>query len=348
MEKYIQLDPDAERAAIKEIEQLATKGYKEPISHFIAGDMNDYDADAARVFIEIRSSTDKSDKPIRCVQEFKLVPSINKDTKQKFDVTKYGLKILDAVPVLPGDPDEKLIHIISDPLFKNESYKMAFEYISPQKTGEVAHTDVIGPLTITELRHYLQDKTDFVIDSRPIAGKLNAMIQACIENGYARFSEEIGPEGFFWYNGEIVSSHLNLHPITRESVKAAIDVLLDIQTRFYGSDRDKQRLAHYLKLFAVAPFEYVRKQLEWSKQFGWTHRGELTGNTRVGKSEIGRLSCYIWRLDPKTHVLPKRSIDSEARVSYTLAQTTMTLTIQEPDFLFGDVRKKKETSERTD
>lgn len=345
VEKYIPLDQDAERAAIKEIEQLATKSYKEPIRHLIAGDMDDYDADAARVFIEIRSTNDKSDKPIRCVQEFKLVPSINKDTKQKFDVPKYGLKILDAVPVLPGDPDGKLIHIIYDPLFKNESYKMAFEYISPE-TGNVAQTDVIGPVSITELRHYLQDKTGFVIDSRPIAGKLNAMIQACIENGYARFSEEIGPEGFFWYNGKILSSHLDLHPITRESVKAAIDVLLDMQKKHYGSDRDKQRLAHYLKLFSVGPFEYVRKQRSYHKQSGWTTRGELTGDTRTGKSEYGRLACYLWRLDPNTHVLPKRDIDSEARIIYSLGQTTMTLTFQEPDFVSGDNRRKKESSEK--
>ena len=42
----------------------------------------------------------------------------------------------------------------------------------------------------------------------------------------------------------------------------------------------KQRLAHYLKLFSVGAFEYVRKQLGWSKRSGWTSRGELTGDTQ--------------------------------------------------------------------
>ena len=50
--------------------------------------------------------------------------------------------------------------------------------------------------------------------------------------------------------------------------------------------------------------------------------------------------------NPDDHVLPKRSIDSEARVTYSLAQTTMTLTFQEPDFLSGDNRRKKDTSDK--
>jgi hypothetical protein len=342
--KYIPPDPLEEMAARKQIELLASEDYEEPLRHLIAGDMDD--TDETRVFIEIRRTKDKSDRPIRCVQEFRLIPAVNKETKQKFDVEKYGQIILNAIPVLPGDLDDKRIHVIYDPLFKVKRYKMAFESLSPD-TRNVTQTDIIGPVMITELRNYLKDETDFVIDSRPIIGKLNAMIQACIENGYARYSEEIGPEGFFWHNDKIVSSHLNLNrSVTKESVRAAIDVLLKMQKEFYTSDRDKQRLGHYLKLFAVGPFEYVRKQLGWSKQFGWTPRGELTGDTRVGKSEFGRLSCYIWRLDTDTHVLPKRSIDSEARVSYSLAQTTMTLTFQEPDFLFGDNRRRKETSDK--
>src|SRR5918996_1584356 len=308
--RYLPPDPEAEKAALREIELLAGEDYEEPIRHLVVGDIDN--KNEPRIFIEIRRSKDRSGKPIRCVQEFKLIPSMNKETKQKFDVEIYGQKILDAVPVLPDDPDGRRIHVIFDPLFKVKKYKMAFEYISPD-TGFVDRTETIGPVTITELRHYLQDKTDFVIDSRPIAGKLNAMIQACIDNGYSRYSEVIGPEGFFWYNDKITSSHLNLkHPVTKEAIRAAIDVLEDMQKQFYYSDVDKQRLAHYLKLFAVGPFEYVRKQLGYHKRFGWTPRGELTGDTKATKSEKGRLACYIWRLDPDTHVLPKRDIDSEA------------------------------------
>lgn len=342
--RYIPEDPEAERAAQREMELLANPDYEEPLRHLIVGDIDN--KDEPRIFIEIRKSKDKNGKPIRCVQEFKLIPSINKETKQKFDVEVYGQKILDAVPVLPGDPDGKRIHVIYDPLFKVKKYKMTFEYIHPE-TGLVGRTEEIGPVTITELRHYLQEKTDFIVDSRPITGKLNTIIQACIENDYARYSEEIGPEGFFWYNGRIVSSKLKLRqPVIKESVRA-IDILMKMQKQFYGSGRDKRRLAHYLKLFSVGCFEYLRKQQGWSKQYGWTPRGELTGDTRGGKSEYGRLACYMWRLNPDEHVLPKRSIDSEARVTYSLAQTTMTLTFQEPDFLFGANNKhKKETSDK--
>src|SRR5919106_4274895 len=337
--RYIPEDPVAEAAAQREIELLASQDYneKEPLRHLIVGDIDN--KDEQRVFVEIRRSKDSSGKPIRCVQEFKITPRTNKETKQRYEDEDYGQKILDAIPVLPNDPEGKRIHVIYDPLFKIKRYKMAFEYIHPD-TQQVSSTEEIGPLTITELRHYLQEKTDFIVDSRPISGKLNAMIQACIENGKARYSEEIGPEGFFWYNDKIVCSHLKLKPTTQEAVRAAIDVLEDMQKQFYYSDVDKQRLARYLKLFAVGPFEYARKQLGYHKRFGWTPRGELTGDTKTTKSEKGRLACYIWRLDLDAHVLPNRNIDSEARVIYSLGQTTMTLTFQEPDFLSGNNNKK--------
>ena len=95
---------------------ITSMDYQEPLRHLIVGDIDN--KDEPRTFVEIRRSKDSNDKPIRCVQEFKLIPHMNNQTKQKFDVEVYGQKILDAVPVLPDRSEMVNRYIIYDPLFK--------------------------------------------------------------------------------------------------------------------------------------------------------------------------------------------------------------------------------------
>ena len=87
-----------------------------------------------------------------------------------------------------------------------------------------------------------------------------------------------------------------------------------MQKEFFNSDRDKRRLAHYLKLFTLGPFEYVRKQMNGVLDlYKWTPRGDLTGDPSWGKTDIWKnWLLYMERLDVSKHILPKRSIDSEA------------------------------------
>jgi len=293
-------------------------------------------------------------RQVRSLQEFKHIPEFDRATKQLMTKEVYGNVILAAVPVLSGqhedgDDNGVGIHIVYDPLFKTEKYKMAFEYVDKQQDSGIRRTEVVGPVTITGLRRYLEEKTHFVLDHRVLTDRLNAMIWACKENGLAVYSEEIEPEGFFYLNGRIVSSKLNTKKdmmVTRESTRAALDAILKMQKEFFASYRDRRRLGHYLKLFTIGPFEYVRKQMNGVIDlYKWTPRGDLTGDTRGGKTEYGKIGCYIWRLDINKHVLPKRSIDSEARVIHTLGKTTMPLTFEEPDFLSGE-RRKKDNSEK--
>ena len=115
------------------------------------------------------------------------------------------------------------IHIVYDPLFKTEKYKMAFEYVDKQQESGTRRTEVVGPVTITGLRRYLEEKTHFVLDHRVLTDRLNAMIWACKENGLAVYSEEIEPEGFFYLNGRIVNSKLNIKKdVTKEATNATI------------------------------------------------------------------------------------------------------------------------------
>ncbi|MGH9924952.1 MAG: bifunctional DNA primase/polymerase, partial [Nitrososphaeraceae archaeon] len=95
-------------------------------------------------------------RQVRRLQEFKHIPEFDRATKQWITKVVYGNVILAAVPVLSGqheDGDDGVgIHIVYDPLFKTEKYKMAFEYVDKQQDSGIRRTEVIGPVTITGLR----------------------------------------------------------------------------------------------------------------------------------------------------------------------------------------------------
>jgi Bifunctional DNA primase/polymerase, N-terminal len=266
---------------------------------------------------------------IRAVQEVVIERKKDKETGEITKEIKYKHFILNAIPVTP-------IEVIEDPLFKQTKYRMRWEYVGP--SNEIKQTpEPVGPFTKDELKRYLLEQTNWVYKQRLLDDTLTQILKGySTRKGMSKTVIEIGPEGFFLLDDKIVASKLNIkeHGSEEGNVYAqAVQVILDLQKNFFKSPRDRTRLAHYIKLFMIAPFDYVRKQKGIAQTGKWIPRGDLAGESGTGKSEFGRLACYIWRLNPDTHILPKRSIDSEARIINTLASTTMTLAFEEPDFL---------------
>jgi len=283
---------------------------------------------------DYRNPTTSAIQKIRAIETIVIARKKDKESGQISIEHQYKDIILNAAPTVP-------IEIIKDPLFGHVKYRLRFEYVSAG--GEILQTEPIGPYTKEELKDYLLKKTTWVYKNRLLEDALSQVLKGYeARKGMAKRIEEIEPEGFFYYNGKIVASKLpHLSIITTaeeqqflENNRKALQAIIDLQRKFFKSARDKARLAHYIKLFLIAPFDYVRKQMGIAQHGNnWVPRGDLCGEGGTGKTEFGRLACYMWGLNPDTHILPKRAIDSEARITNTLATSTMVLTFEEPDFL---------------
>jgi hypothetical protein len=257
--------------------------------------------------------------------------------------------LIDAVPA-------KGMEIIEDPLFGGVKYHIAWEYVD-KTTNQVKTSDFDKePLyTKEELERHLKFETTWVRKAQRIGEILGAVIDAyknrilCDDdNGESDLvihKREVGPSGFFWYDGKIWENKLNLDEpghnwdnieLIKQTAKTAVEAIEELQTKFFNGaeGRDRIRFAHYLKFHLVGPFDYVRKQLNLTARYGWVPRSDMSGLGGTGKTAYGRLGCLMYGLtDEDKYIISKRSFRSEPRLIETLGETTMPLTLEEPDFL---------------
>jgi hypothetical protein len=273
---------------------------------------------------------------IRAIQEIQIKRVKDKESGAIEIQHHYKYIILNAAPIPP-------IEIIKDPLFGHTKYRIRFEYVGPGNQV-IQMEEPVGPFTKDELKEYLLTHTCWVYKAKLLDDALNHILKGYeSRKGMSKTIIEIEPEGFFLLNDKIVASKLNLKEPTPSTAVQTIQTISDMQSKFFTNSRDRNRLAYYTKKFMVAPFDYVRKQKDLVHRHHWITRGDLCGAGGTGKTEYGRYGCYIWRLKTETHILPKRAIDSEARIANTLGSTTMPLTFEEPDFLSPRQSKKPTT-----
>jgi hypothetical protein len=152
------------RWKLKEIYRKYEENGGEPIRHLIS--------ERPKTWVELRNGQDDKGKPIRRIQEFKEVPERNPETRKMEIKPAYGNIILDAVPAYDG----KGIEIVRDPLFGSTKYRIKFEYID-ENSHDVKTTEMIGPMTIAEFRDYLEKETNFVLNRKVLADRLDAIIR---------------------------------------------------------------------------------------------------------------------------------------------------------------------------
>ena len=231
--------------------------------------------------------------------------------------------IINAIPIAP-------IEIIHDPLFGKTKYRIRWEWVGACNRIERTRPEDAEKLllTKTELRDWLLRETNFVYKHRLLDDTLTQVLKAYQRTpGMAVVKEEIEPEGFFLLNGKVVASKLNIIGETavagvseaeddddsRRKAREAVNALLELQRRFFVTDRDKARLAYYVKLLLVGPFDYVRKQLGIAQIGNWIPRGDLIGRGRNWQVRVWQTRLLHLEAKSNTHIIPKRNVDSEAR-----------------------------------
>lgn len=259
----------------------------------------------------------------------------------------YGDVLIDAVPK-PG------FEIVEDPLFGGLKYHMAWEYVN-KITNEIDSTSFEKePLrTKEEVEKYLKLETTWVRKTQRLGETVGAVIDAYkSDSNLIKYKREVGPTGFFYYDGKIWENKLNLiddekvsnqpqdwrddiELVLQSAAIRAVEVIEEVQQKFFNGaeGRDWIRFSHYLKVHTIGPFDYVRKQLAITDQFGWVPRSDMSGIGGTGKTTFGELMCLMYGLDKHEYIISKRSYRSEARLNEILGKTTMVLTLEEPDFL---------------
>lgn len=253
--------------------------------------------------------------------------------------------LIDAVPCAK-------MQIVEDPVFGGTKYRVSWEYVD-KTTNEIKHksdrADQEPLRTIEEIEKYLKSQTTWVRKTQRLREVVGSVIDAYIAKGdnLVTYIREPEPSGFFYYDGRIWENKLGLTAkddykdeelqlqVLRETGPIAAETIMDMQKRFYdgANGRDKVRFAHYTKFHLVAPFDYARKQLKIIDLWSWIPRSDMNGATRAGKTDKGEIGCKMYGLDPNVFIISKRSFRSEPRLIELIGETTMPITLEEPDFL---------------
>jgi hypothetical protein len=259
------------------------------------------------------------------------------------------IKDLDFDEVMVDAVPAKGMEIIKDPLLGGIKYRMTWEYVD-KTTNEIRQQQTgfeKEPLrSKDELEKYLKTETTWVRKTQKLSEIVGAVIDAYKNKGeeLVHYKKEVEPTGFFFYDGKIWENKLNLDvsghdwdnpELVKQTAVLAVEVMEEMQEKFFSGaqGRDVIRFSHYLSFHIVAPFDYVRKQLGITERWGWVPRSDMSGASGAGKTAYGMLGCLMYRLDKDQYIISKRSFRSEARLIEVLGQTTMPITLEEPDYL---------------
>src|SRR5690606_33169637 len=193
----------------------------------------------------------------------------------------YGDIIIKAIPTN--------VTRIKDPVSQTIRYEIEFE----TSTGD---TFKIGPL---ETEHIVveSERRGLVYKPRVAKEYFDALLNGyyCLDR--MTLKDEVTTEGFYYLDGKIVVSKLNLKEPPKEQLQKALDFLEGLRQRTKRVDA----LAHCVKWAIVAPFSFVRKQLGIISTKDWVPNTLLDGESQVGKSEgFGRVVVLgMWRKHTK-------------------------------------------------
>jgi len=176
-------------------------------------------------------------------------------------------------------------------------------------------------------------KSAMTYKPRNLHDYLGPLVRAYISEGRAFIRSEIDKEGFFWLNGQLVSSRIDIRRITREQVREAATFIDEVRSFFYRSDEDTRKLAHMITLATVAPFSFARKQNGSSAKFGWVPGADLNGRSQVGKSNGlgGHILLGLWGRNNAGYHFSYGSASTPARLVNIIGKTTFPIRIDEAD-----------------
>jgi hypothetical protein len=166
-----------------------------------------------------------------------------------------------------------------------------------------------------------------IVKQRDATDVVNAMIAVAEETGNLIKKFEPPYPGFFWHEGEIISTVKIQYPEKRE-VREGLEMLHDFAAEY---EEFKENLSFVLHWQIIAPFNFVKKQKQCSDQMGALY---LYGTSRAGKSTIGALVQHIWGVTRNKCFIGTGGVGSVASFGRQLSQHTFPLVLDEAENIF--------------
>jgi hypothetical protein len=163
---------------------------------------------------------------------------------------------------------------------------------------------------------------------------LSTVLEAYEHYGLVRYKTEIQPEGFFFVDGKLEASKVNVrHDITKQEAVDAVNTIRDLQAKFYNRLVEHYRLAHVLKWAVQAPFDYAKRQLHLENNI--LPRMDLAGRPDTGKTfGYARLPLLIFGKPLNdTYLIGAGSVETAPRFIQKTSKTTFPVILDEVDFL---------------
>lgn len=261
----------------------------------------------------------QTDKQVKVAYENKT--QIETDNGEKVD--KYFVDwadiLLDAVPTKIAET--------YNPLTNTVKYAIEFENSRGEKVN-------IESLPIQELCKEIL-KTSIAWRPRTINETIAALINAYKDAGLVQTKTEIEEEGFFFIGDKLTASKVPVRFISEEEALRTVSLIKEMQAQFYSKPVDIKRFAHILKLIVQAPFDYAKRQKNYSQELGVIPRPDLAGRPDTGKTNgWARLFLTAYRkqlVDP--YYVGQGSVNTEARFMLKTGKTSLPVIFDEVDFL---------------
>jgi hypothetical protein len=235
--------------------------------------------------------------------------------------------IIDAIPV-KITRHKDLLGLSSENYHK---YTIEFVTKSNKKLN-------VGPKYLDEIIAYLKNMM-LVQTPAKAPESLSTIISAFEEDGKIIEKSDVETPGFYYIDEEIRHYHVKHPKPTIEEIKSCCESFDILQSKF----KKKDILPTVLKWSAMAPFDYVLKQIHKDAWMEWIY---LYGTSNTGKSSLGEKICNcIWdRYQNVDAELPSTAIDTEARLGESLSKSTYPIVINEVSHL-SDIRTGKKMVE---
>lgn len=243
----------------------------------------------------------------------------NEETNKKEPITIFSSIYIDAIPT-------KIKIFKNNPLLKSNFEQIEITFESSNVDGNI----VIGPYD--NLKHILKELENrhLLLNSGLIA--FDAL--SCIVNAYKEkkvmieYLDGITTEGYYLIKEEIRTFNIKqTSSIDKNKAIKCIEYLDHLANQGW---KNKNIFPTVLKWGIVSPFSFSIKFNSNEKWMPWLN---LYGQSRTGKTTLGKLALYIWNLDVRNHSLGFNNIDTPARLGHSISKSTYPYLINETGVL---------------
>jgi len=145
----------------------------------------------------------------------------------------------------------------------------------------------IGPAYVEDIVELLREES-LVVSRKLASDVLSALLNAYVEKGRATVVTELESPGFYYVDGRLVASGVEVKRPSREELREALELLNELAEKWFVHARE--RFAFVVKWGVVSPFSYAFKQLGR----GFLRALFLFGRERCGKNTQGYIILHMW------------------------------------------------------